>query len=112
MSVRYPDTLRQYNHYRKKGGLVVFKYGAEWCGPCKKMAPLVEKLAAKYPNSYFVEVDVDNEEIGEHDDLSNVRSIPHFKFFVDGKLVNEFHGGDSDKLVRYTERYSVKNSSE
>ena len=53
MSVHFPVTHRRYMHYRKKDDFVVVKYGAEWCGPCKKISPLIAELAAKYKNVYF-----------------------------------------------------------
>ena len=41
-------------------GVLVFKLGADWCGPCKKIKPLVHSLAEKMPqNVAVVDVDVD-----------------------------------------------------
>ncbi|GAH13989.1 unnamed protein product, partial [marine sediment metagenome] len=60
MSVHNPETLRRYLHYRKKNDFVVIKYGAEWCGPCKRLAPALEKLAKEHPHVYFVDADIDN----------------------------------------------------
>ena len=112
MSVHYPVTHRRYMHYRKKSDFVVIKYGAEWCGPCKKVIPVMEELARNYPSVYFLDVDVDNGEISEHEDLKDVRTIPHFKFFVNGEKKREIVGVDLDRLNRYVERYSKLESNE
>lgn len=106
MSVHYPETMRRYMHYRKKNDFVVIKYGAEWCGPCKKLTPVMSQLAKEHDHVYFLDVDVENDEISEHPDLSNVGKIPHIKFFVDGKLEREIVGLDLDSLNRYVNRYS------
>ena len=105
MSLHRPSNRNRYEEYRKKNGLVVVKYGAEWCGPCRQIIPLVEKLAKQYTNVFFLDVDIDNQELSEHSDLDNVRTIPHFKFFLDGELKREC-GGDDDKIKRYVKRYS------
>jgi thiol-disulfide isomerase/thioredoxin len=104
MSVRTTDTLQKYKHYRQKEGLVIVKFGAVWCGPCNKIKPFMEELAAKNKHIYFLDVDV-NSEVGDHDDVNNVRTIPHFKFFVDGKLKREIIGVDKEKLIQYVDRY-------
>ena len=118
MSVHFPETHRRYMHYRKKDDFVVIKYGAEWCGPCKAIKPLMAELAEKYPNVYFLDVDVespgiDDEDVPmvDHDDFKNIRSIPHFKFFVNQELVREFHGADAERLKRYVSRYSAPDLS-
>ncbi|GAG11706.1 unnamed protein product, partial [marine sediment metagenome] len=106
MSVHCPETLRRYLHYRGKNDFVVIKYGAEWCGPCKALSPVLESLAKEHPHVYFVDADVDKDEISEHEDFKNVKKIPHVKFFVGGKLEEEFVGGDSEKLRRCVKKYS------
>lgn len=41
-------------------GVLVFKMGADWCGPCKKAKPLIYKLAEEMPNNVTVmDIDVD-----------------------------------------------------
>lgn len=106
MTVRCPETLKEYEHYKGKEGLVVVKYGAEWCGPCKRLKPLLKKLAKEHPHVYFLDVDIDTE-VGDHEDTGNVRTIPHCKFFIDGKMKREIIGTDKERLVRYVERYSA-----
>jgi len=58
--------------------VVVIDFYAEWCGPCKKIAPEIEKLSNKYTNIKFCKINVD-----ELDKLSNtfkVTSLPTFVF--------------------------------
>ena len=63
---------------------VVVDFWAAWCGPCKMVAPEMEKLAAKYDGSVnVVKVDVD-----ANPDLSrkfNIMSIPTIAFFRPGQ---------------------------
>ena len=113
MSVHYPTTHRRYMHYRKKDDFIVIKYGAEWCGPCKRAKPVLERLAIEYPTVYFLDVDVDTEitegeeaAMIDHTDFNNIKSLPTFKFFVNKELVREFTGLDNERLDRYVKRYS------
>ena len=59
----------------------VIKFSAEWCGPCKAMAPLFEKASKEFPNVNFLESDVeDNPEMAEK---FHIRNVP--TFIVTGK---------------------------
>ncbi len=106
MSVHKPQDLRRYEHYRKKDGVIVIKYGAEWCGPCKRIMPDIIKLAKEYPDVYFLDVDVDNDDFGDHPDFNDVKTLPTFKVFIDQKLIREVRGADYNRVHRYVSRYS------
>ena len=62
---------------------VVVDFWATWCGPCKMVAPEMEKLAAKYEGSVdVVKVDVDaNPQLSQK---FNIMSIPTIAFFRPG----------------------------
>ena len=72
-------------------GLAMVDLWAEWCGPCRMVAPIVEALATEYEGKLKVaKLDVDaNPETAQR---FNVRSIPTMLFFRDGKVVDSVVG--------------------
>lgn len=75
--------------------LVVVDFSAEWCGPCKAIAPKFEEMAKKYSDCIFIHFDVDQVQVP---DSSDVSGIPTFKFFKNGKLLHQFSGADAGQL--------------
>ena len=72
-------------------GLTIVDFWAEWCGPCRAIAPMLEQLATSYAGRMKVaKVDVDANQ--KTTMRFNVRSIPALLFFVDGKHVDTVVG--------------------
>lgn len=68
-------------------GVCLVDFYADWCGPCKMLAPILEELDG---NLTIIKINVDKRE-----DLAkeyNVMSIPTVIFFKEGKEVNKFVG--------------------
>ena len=99
MSVHYPETLRRYLHYRKKNDFVVIKYGAEWCGPCKQLAPALEKLAKEYAGNLLV-AKVNTDENPEWANKFGVQGIPTMLFVSDGNIVHRQTGALPEPMLR------------
>ena len=59
----------------KAESLVVIDLYADWCGPCKMLAPVIEELEREYPDVKFGKINVDNEP--ELTALFKVQSIPY-----------------------------------
>lgn len=78
----------------ESGKPVVIDFWAEWCIPCKKIAPIVDELAEQYEGR--VKIGKYNvEESSEVATEFGIRSIPTILFFRDGKLVDKNVGSIS-----------------
>ncbi len=80
-------------------------FWAEWCGPCRMLAPTFEKLAEKYAEQItFAKVDVDA--LGDLANRFGVRSIPTLLLFRQGEVVERIVGVQSlETLSRLLDRY-------
>ena len=84
-------------------GLVVVDMYADWCGPCKMMAPVMDSLSEDYDDVKFVKVNVDNNP--ELAAKFGVQSIPNFVFIKDGQKVDQVVGArDSESFEGIIER--------
>lgn len=84
-------TDQNYDNLLAQGKPIVIDFSAEWCGPCRKMAPIVEQLAQEYDGKVIIgSCNVDeNEELASK---FGVRSIPAIFFVKDGQPIDKIIG--------------------
>lgn len=88
-----------------KEGVSLVDFYADWCGPCKMLAPFVEEIAEEYDGKIKVcKVNVDNVDTLAY--KYNVRSIPTLMYFKDGKLKDVSIGfQNKSDIVKNIEKY-------
>jgi thioredoxin 1 len=74
-----------------KGKLVLVDFWAEWCAPCRMMAPILNEVANELPAGKYVGK-VNIEAYQSMAQRFNVRNIPTLILFKDGKEINRFVG--------------------
>ncbi|MBD5399947.1 MAG: thioredoxin [Treponema sp.] len=76
---------------------VLVDFFADWCGPCKMTAPVVEELSNEHPEYKFCKVNVDSE--SELASRYGVMSIPTLIVFKDGKAASQSVGAISKEAM-------------
>ena len=83
-------TTGNFKTYIDKNNLVIVDYWADWCGPCKIMAPVFEEASKEFTKVKFAKLNVDEEaEVAQTYDVS---SIPTLIIFHKGKEVERLVG--------------------
>lgn len=97
-------TSKEFNEFIKKG-VALIDFHAHWCMPCVMMSPVVEEISKKFKGKIKVgKINVD--EAHEIAQKYNVRSIPTFIIFKEGKVAEQFVGAVSrekfeEKIKKY-----------
>lgn len=91
-------TTQNYDELVAQGKPIVLDFWATWCGPCKKVAPIVEELAAEYEGKAIIgKVDIE-----EQDELTakfGIRNIPTILFIKDGNVVDKQVGATTKSVL-------------
>jgi len=85
----------------QKDLLVVVNFGATWCGPCRQLGPVLERVSLEFGDAVKLgKVDVDRARSAAM--RNGVRSIPDVRFFWNGKQVHQFSGAQPENRIRET----------
>ena len=87
--------------------LVIIDFFADWCGPCKRIAPFFEELATKYPNVGFYKINTDNMEINEIIGACKIEQLPTFCIFYKGEYKEKMTGINILELENLINKYFI-----
>lgn len=77
---------------------ILVKFGADWCGPCKAMEPILTDLATEFQDKMkFITVDIDSTTIASK---FGIRGIPTIMLFKNGEVVNTLVGAQQKSRLQ------------
>lgn len=83
----------------KTGKLVLVDFFAEWCGPCKMMSPVLEKVAVEYKDRLtIIKIDLDESPITA--EKYRINAVPNLMLFKDGKPISSFVGLKPETILK------------
>ncbi|AKU79367.1 thioredoxin [Spiroplasma turonicum] len=90
MEIIHVKTIEELDEILSKNNSVVVDFYADWCGPCKMLAPIFKQVSDEVDSTQFVKVNVD--EASELANKYGVRSIPTVISFKEGNLSKQNTG--------------------
>ncbi|KAH8914592.1 thioredoxin [Atractiella rhizophila] len=108
MTVQVLSGKAKFTEVINSGKVVFIDFWATWCGPCRLISPVFDKLSEQYKdneNVEFYKVDVDEEmDISEE---VGVRAMPTFIAFKDGNKLGSLMGADPKRLQALISEHSA-----
>lgn len=107
--VMHVDSFSFEKEVMQERGMVLIDFYADWCGPCKSLAPTLEKFAEKHKDTVKV-VKINVDECPDLAQKYNIRSIPTLATVEDGRRLFTAAGALSMSGLENFVEYSRKNN--
>ncbi|KAF4972229.1 hypothetical protein FZEAL_9636 [Fusarium zealandicum] len=99
----------QFNSLLKSSRIVVADFYADWCGPCKQIAPIYETLSTSLSRENVVTfVKVNSDDRKDISEEYSVSALPTFLVFRDGKVIDKVQGADPRKLQAIVQKLATE----
>lgn len=98
MTIIYIKTEEEFDKLKESDNLLLVKFGASWCGPCKQIKSSLEKLSESYDNLIVIDIDVDEAQESDWSWASDVENLPTFRFIKNGVQLEEYSGSKIEKI--------------
>ncbi|ANV98079.1 thioredoxin [Helicobacter enhydrae] len=96
---QYVELTKENFAEHTESGVALVDFWAPWCGPCRMLSPVIDKLADEYESKARIcKVNTDEQE--ELSAQFGIRSIPTILFFKDGKVVDQMVGANSEQAIK------------
>ena len=99
-------TQSDFNEAVAKNSKAAFHFHANWCSPCRVIAPKFAAEVANFSEITFFKVDVDKNVKVRYSE--KVLEIPTFKFYHNGKMVDEMQGSSESQMRELLTKLNAK----
>lgn len=99
MTVRPVTSSAEFKSAIAFEGLTIVDFYATWCGPCKAISPILERLSTQFTQAQFIKIDVDA--VSEVAQEQGVSAMPTFFFFKNGQKIGEVIGANPKGLQEF-----------
>jgi thioredoxin 1 len=97
--ITYLTELTKDNFYSFiKNSLTLVDIGAEWCGPCRMISPIVDEIS----NEYYGKISIGKLDVDSCPEITNelgIRNIPALLLYKDGEIVDKLIGAVNKKTI-------------
>lgn len=93
-------TNSNYKELIESGKAVVIDFWAEWCGPCRRISPIIDELYTEFEGK---DVTIGKCDVDANDEVAiefKVRNIPTIVFIKDGQLVDKMVGASTKEAIK------------